>query len=132
MESHIRNNRPATSFYTSFQLIGELWSETPLNDPLLLNARRIYSKLGFYESKVSSKDNELLTLSFIDGQAIMIWERTQTDTGYAIHLILFINKSFTPNDALIKDGVLIATMLWPNEEIKVEIDPPLISSQNLI
>jgi hypothetical protein len=108
--------------------VGEYWTETLSNDPLILNELK---RLGLSKHLRQSKSdltmlgkNKRLVLRHLTGQAISVWEvKWISAKQHVIKCVLFINNSQKSSKDLLIEAMKLARLRWIEYQYYVDITP---------
>lgn len=102
---------------TFVPFIGEYWTETLSNDPLILNElKRLNLSKHLTRSSADLTmhgKNKRLILRHLTGQAFSVWERKLLPSKtYVIECVLFVNNSKKRSKDLLQEAMKFARLRW--------------------
>lgn len=97
--------------------IGEYWTETLSNDPLILNElKRLRLSKHLRQTRADLTmlgKNKRLVLRHLTGQAFSVWEKQLlAPKQYVINCVLFVNNSQKSSKDLLQEAMKFARLNW--------------------
>lgn len=113
---------------TFIPFIGQYWTETLSNDPLIINELKRL-KLSKHLRKSTADltmlgKNTRLVLRHLTGQAFSVWERKLiAPKQYVINCVLFVNNSQKDSKDLLQEAMEFARLRWIEYPFYADITP---------